>query len=89
MYAIRSYYGFLHFHFLGAVMTWFGKPLKKSIIPDQINEYGEFEYRAAGFIFANETDKQATERLKVLRAKFNTVPLAELYQPEELSYNFV
>ena len=36
---------FLHFHFLGAVMTWFGKPLKKSIIPDQINEYGEFEYR--------------------------------------------
>lgn len=73
-----------HQHFLTAVLNWFGKPMAEAAYPDYSNEKEEFEYRAAGLIGKGDSAVYCDTRLMELRAKFDAIPLAELYKPEEV-----
>ncbi|HTO36181.1 MAG TPA: hypothetical protein VLZ72_08080, partial [Flavobacterium sp.] len=78
-------YGYeFHQYFLTAVLNWFGRPIAEIIYPDCSSEKEEFEYRAAGLIAKGDSAGYCDTRLKELRAKFDFVPLAELYKPEEI-----
>ncbi|HLW06789.1 MAG TPA: DEAD/DEAH box helicase, partial [Marinilabiliaceae bacterium] len=79
-----SYGNEFHQYFLTAVLNWFGRPMAESIYPDCNNEKEEFEYRAAGLIGQGDSAAYSDTRLKELRTKFGTIPLAELYKPEEV-----
>lgn len=73
-----------HQYFLAAVLNWFGKPIKHFGFPDIVNEKEEFEYRAAGIKAWGESADVHKKRLKELRGKFDMIPLAELYKPDEV-----
>ncbi len=79
-----TYQKVFHQQFLTAVLNWFGKPMKGASYPSFINEKEEFEFRASGLMTSDDTPEYCEKRLAELRSKFDFVPLAELFQPEEI-----
>ncbi len=73
----------IHQHFLTAVMSWLGKPLKNAAIPYGVSEKEEMEYRAAGLIHPGELEKDSKKRLQELEEKLKEIPLARLIQEEQ------
>ncbi|MCK9450116.1 MAG: DEAD/DEAH box helicase [Bacteroidales bacterium] len=73
-----------HQYFLTAVLKWFDRPLKNTEFPNDVNEKEEFEYRAAGLKPSREFVREQEKRLNELRNKFDMIPLAELYKPDEV-----